>query len=411
MRSAAADRQPPLMSSVVSSFRTDAKVIGLVSVAHLISHFFHLVVAPFLPLLKDEFGVSFTAIGFAVSMFYVASGFLQTPAGFLVDRLGGKVVLVGGLVLGSIGIALIGLAPTYPLVVLGFIVAGAGNSAFHPADMAILNAKVEPRRLGPAFSVHGVGGSLGWAVAPVFCVAAGAAMGWRGALVLAGAIGLVTAVVLAGQRLLYMEGRAHRPHAEGGNLAGNLKILTAPAVLLCFAFFAALCVALVATQMFSIATMISLYGLQQATASAILTGYLLGGTAGIFAGGFVAMRFPRHGLTTVIGVAAGMVFVLLLATGSLPLPLIVVAMTMAGFFLGAVGPSRDIIVREVTPEHARGKVYGFVYSGLDLGAAIAPSIYGWFLDNGQPRLVFLGAALALLACVVIVTRLSGWKDR
>jgi len=398
------------MSSVVSSFRTDAKIIGLVSVAHLISHFFHLVVAPFLVQLKDEFGVSFAALGFALSTFYVVSGFLQTPAGFLVDRLGGKIVLVGGLTLGSIGIALIGLAPSYPLLVLGFIVAGAGNSAFHPADMAILNAKVESRRLGPAFSVHGVGGSLGWAVAPIFCITAGGALGWRGALVLAGAIGLATALVLAGQRLLHMEGHAHRPHDERGGLAGNLKLLTAPAVVLCFAFFTAISVTLVAMQAFSIATMISLYGVQPAMASGILTGFLLGGTAGILAGGYVAMRIPRHGLTTVIGVVAGMIFVLLLATGSMPQALLVVTMTLAGFFLGAVGPSRDIIVREVTPVHARGKVYGFVYSGLDLGAAIAPSIYGWFLDNGQPRLVFLGAALALLACVVIVTRLRGWQD-
>lgn len=403
-------KPPEPMSTVANSLRIDAKVIGLVSVAHLISHFFHLVAAPFLVVLKDEFGVSFAALGFAVSAYYVVSGFLQTPAGFLVDRLGGKNVLVGGLVLGSIGTAVIGLAPSYPWMVLGFIVAGAGNSAFHPADMAILNAKVEPRRLGPAFSVHGIGGSLGWAAAPVFCTVAGEALEWRGALVLAGAIGLVAALVVALQRQLHMEGHAQRPHAGGGSLAGNLKLLVAPEVLLCFAFFTALCVALVATQTFSVATMISLYGVQQATASAILTAYLLGGTVGIFAGGFVAMRFPRHGLTTVAGVAAGMVFVLLLATGSLALPMLAASMTIAGFFLGAVGPSRDIIIREVTPAHARGKVYGFVYSGLDLGAAIAPAIYGWFLDNGQPRLVFLGAGLALLLCVVILTRLAGWKD-
>ncbi|MBI2317193.1 MAG: MFS transporter [Betaproteobacteria bacterium] len=398
------------MSTVANSLRSDAKVIGLVSVAHLISHFFHLVAAPFLVVLKDEFGVSFAALGFAVSAYYVVSGFLQTPAGFLVDRLGGKTVLVGGLVLGSIGTAIIGLAPSYAWVVLGFIVAGAGNSAFHPADMAILNAKVEPRRLGPAFSMHGVGGSLGWVAAPVFGTVAGNALGWRGALVLAGAIGLAAALVIAAQRELYMERPAQRAHAEGDSLAANLKLLAAPEVLLCFAFFAALCVALVATQTFSVATMISLYGVQQAPASAILTAYLLGGTAGIFAGGFVAMRFPRHGLTTVAGVAVAMVFVFLLATGALALPMLAVAMTVAGFFLGAVGPSRDIIIREVTPVHARGKVYGFVYSGLDLGAAIAPAIYGWFLDDGQPRLVFLGAGLALLLCVVILTRLACWKD-
>ncbi len=396
--------------SVANPTRQDAQVIGLVSVAHLISHLFRLVVAPFLPLLKDEFGVSFAALGFAVSTFYVVSGFLQTPAGFLVDHFGGKIILIGGLVLGSTGIALIGLAPSYPFVMLGFMIAGAGNSAFHPADMAILNAKVEPGRLGPAFSVHGVGGSLGWAAAPIFCTAASAAIGWRGALVLAGAIGVSVALVLAGQKLLQMPGHRERQGSGRGTLMSQLKLITAPSVIFCFAFFAALSVALVATQTFSIATMISLYGVRPATASAILTGYLLGGTAGILAGGVVAMRMPRHGVTTVVCVTAATIFVLLAATGLISVLWLAAAMACAGFFLGAVGPSRDIIVREVTPVHARGKVYGFVYSGLDLGAAVAPSLYGWFLDNAQPRLVFLGGGLALLVCVLIMTRLPGWKD-
>ena len=281
------------MSSVLNPLRTDAKIVGLVGLAHLVSHFYQLVVAPLFFLIKDEFGVNFAALGFAVSMYYAASGLLQTPAGILVDRLGGRVVLVGGLILAALGTALIGLAPSYPFLVIGFMVAGAGNSTFHPADFAILNAKIEPRRLGPAFSVHGVGGSIGWVIAPPFCVIASDALGWRGALVFAGALGIALAVVIAMQGLLRMEGHVHRRADGRGSLADTLKLLGAREVMLCFGFFTANSVNWVGLQVFSIASMISLYGISQVLASGILTGFLVGGTAGILAGGYVAMRTAR----------------------------------------------------------------------------------------------------------------------
>lgn len=398
------------MSSVISPIRTDAKIIGLVSIAHLFSHFYHLAAAPFFLLIKDELGISFAALGFAVSMYYVVSGLLQTLAGVVVDRLGGRIVLVGGLVLAGVGTALIGAAPSYPVLVIGFMLAGAGNSTFHPADMAILNAKIAPSRLGPAFSVHGVGGSIGWVMAPVFGVVAGEVFGWRGALVLAGALGIALAAVIAMQGLLYMERHdAPRRASAGGGIRDTLGLLAAPAVVNCFGFFTALSVTLVALQTFSIATVISLYGVSQATASGILTGFLAGGTVGILAGGYAAMRFPRHGITAMVCVLAGMALVLLLATGVLPAVVLVVVMTTAGFFLGAVGPSRDIIVREITPLHARGRVYGFVYSGLDLGGAVAPFVFGWLLDHQQPRTVFIVSGLALLLCAYFMMRLDSWK--
>lgn len=397
------------MSAVLNPIRTDAKIIGLVSLAHLFSHFYQLVAAPFFFLIKDEFGVSFAALGFAVSMYFVASGLLQTLAGMLVDRFGGKAVMVGGLVMAAVGTALIGLASSYPVLVIGFMVAGAGNSTFHPADLAILNAKIDPRRLGPAFSVHGVVGSIGWVIVPGFCVLASDAFGWRGALALAGALGIALAIFMALQGLLRMERHVHRRSEGGGRFADTLKLLSAPEVMLCFGFFAATSVNWVAMQTFSIATVISLYGVTQTTASGILTGFLLGGSAGILAGGYVAMRSSRHGLTALIGVSAAMIFVFLLATGTLPTAMLVVVMTLAGFCLGAVGPSRDIIVRQVTPLHARGRVYGFVYSGMDLGSAVAPSMFGWLLDHQQPGLVFFVSGLALLLCIFLITRMPGWQ--
>jgi MFS family permease len=392
---------------VVRPLGAEFKVIGLVGVAHLMSHFFALAVPPVFYLLKEDFGVSYAAMGFAMSMFFVGSGLLQTPAGFLVDRLGGKTVLAAGLALTSTGIALVGLAPSYALLAVALGIAGLGNSVFHPADMSILNAKVDKRRLGYAFSVHSVSGNLGWVLAPLFSVGLATAFGWRTAMFAAGAIGLAIALLLATQPLLRHEPRATaRRDRQSSALREDLELLVSAPVLSCFSFFVFTSVNTTAMQSFSIPAIVSLYGVPLATAAGTLTGYLVGAAAGTLVGGFVAARSRRHGLAAGAGLGFAMLFVATLASGTLPALLLVATTTLAGFSLGTVNPSRDIIVREVTPEHARGKVYGFVYSGLDLGSSIAPPVIGWLIDTGRPRMVFLAGAAALLMSATLMLLLG-----
>ena len=405
------------MSTASRALSADVKVIGMVSVAHLMSHFYSLVVPPVFFLLIEDFQVGYAALGFATTMFYVGSGLLQTPAGFLVDRIGGKRVLVGGLALVSAGTALIGLAPTFPLLVAAFAIAGMGYSVFHPADMALLNAKVDIRRLGYAFSVHGVSGNLGWVIAPLFSVAFASAFGWRATMIVAGAIGLAIAAVLAFQPALRHDGHgadalAHAAARQGGaGLGGDLRLLVSAPVLSCFSFFLFTSVTSTALQTFSIPAMVGLYGVAVVVATGTLTGYLAGAAAGTLAGGFIAARTRRHDAAAISGILLAMLFVMTLASGALPTVLLVVVTTLAGFCVGSVNPSRDIIVREVTPAHARGKVYGFVYSGLDLGSALAPPLIGWLIDSGRPRLVFITGAATLAASAAIMLVLGRKQAR
>ena len=387
------------MTTAVSPLRTDVTIIGQVCVAHLMSHFYALVVPPIFFMLTEEFGVGYAAMGFATSMFYVASGLLQTPAGFAVDRLGGKAVLVGGLAVLSAGTLMIGFAPSYPLLLAAFMIAGAGNSVFHPADMAILNARVDPSRLGYAFSMHAVSGNLGWVVAPLFSVAIGTAFGWRAAMIAAGAIGLAIALLLAFQPALRSEPHAPavREHGRAG-VRADLRLLLSAPVLTCFSFFVFSSVTTVCLQTFSIPAMVGLYGVAVTAATGALTGYLLGAVTGTLAGGFIASRVRRHDAAAITGVLVAMLFVLALASGALSQAMLALTMAIAGFFVGTVNPSRDIVIREVTPAHARGKVYGFVYSGIDLGSSVGPPLVGWFIDTGRPQLVFMVSAGALFLC-------------
>jgi len=397
------------MSASGTELRRDAEVIGLVGFAHLLSHFFQLILAPLFPLLKDEFGVGYAALGLMVSVMYTVSGISQTMAGFVVDRYGARRVLLFGMATFSLALLLTGLATSYWMLVAVAVLAGVGNSVFHPADFAILNAKVNPKRLGYAFSMHGIGGNFGWLAAPVFSIGVSTAYGWRAATIAAGVIGLlITAGIASRAALAGMKADAGGQRAQGardGGLKQDMRTLMSRPVLQCFAFFTFYSMALIGLQTFSVSVITTLYGAPLVTASAALTGLLFGGIVGIVAGGFAAAHSSRHNLIAATGILIGAAFTLLLASGALPVWLLTGTMTLVGFFTFSTQPSRDILVRGATPPGATGKVYGFVYSGLDLGGSLSPLLFGWMLDRHLPQWVFGAAALFMLITVATVVTL------
>ncbi len=396
------------MTAASGSLRTDIRVIGLVGVAHGLSHFYHLVIPPLFPLLRAEFDVSYAALGSVLAVYFGVSGVMQTVAGFLVDRFGARRILLLGLALSAIGIGLAGVAPSFAWLYVAAVIAGFGNCVFHPADLALLNAKVRPQRLGYAFSVHGIAGNIGWALAPVFAVAMSSAWGWRGALISAGVIGLMFLAVLATQSALAGGTRAPRrePGARTGGLARDIRVLASGPVVTCFAFFLLYSMAMVGWQAFSTAALTQIYSIELVFASSVLTAFLLGGAGGTLAGGVIASRTDRHGAVAVTGMALSGAIALVLGMGLVPGVLLVAAAAIAGFFAGMPGPSRDILVRQIAPVEARGKVYGFVYSGLDLGGLLAPVALGWFIDRGSPQLVFVVTAVFMLFAMPTVLGMS-----
>jgi MFS family permease len=395
------------MPAPTSPLRHDAQVIGFVGVAHGFSHFFQLMLPPLFPMLKGEFETGYAELGLVMAVFYAVSGLMQTVAGFLVDRWGAHRILVLGLGCAAIGAMSYAIAPSYPFLIVGAVIGGLGNSVFHPGDLALLNAKVSTPRLGYAFSVHGIGGNLGWAAAPVFAVAMAAAFGWRVALVAAGALGLAFTALFALQGALRVRGAAVSAFAGTRGLARDLHALTRSAIVLCFLFFLLYSMALVGYQTFSVPAITELYAVPVVTATAALTTFLLGGVAGILFGGWVATRTHRHARVAALGMLLAAVFSLLLAPGQVPPALLSAVIAAVGFFLGMIGPSRDILVREVAPVDARGKVYGFVYSGLDLGGLVAPLAFGVALDQGAPWVVFAGAAAFMLLSIPTALRVVG----
>jgi len=388
----------------------DIRIIGLVALAHGISHFFQISTAVLFPLIKDDLGVSYAALGGTVALYYVVSGVCQTLAGFAADRFGARRVLFAGLALASAGALLAGLAQSYAMLVAAAVVGGLGNSVFHPCDFSILNARINRLRIGHAFSWHGIAGFLGYTAAPVFAFAMAEAAGWRGALLGASLVGaLVLAVLVAQRKVLYVE-PADARRAGGAGLAADLSVLASAPVLMCFGYFVLAAVGFIAMQSFGIATMMSLYKTSTALASAGLTAYLLGASVGIFFGGFAATRWQRHDLIAVAGVAVSAALMFVLASAWLPATSLPALLAATGFAGGLTGPSRDLIVRATTPAGSTGKVYGFVYSGLDVGSIATPVYFGWLLDGGRPSLVFYTVVVSAVLMIATMLNLAGARQ-
>jgi MFS family permease len=375
-----------------------------VSLAHGLSHFFQLALPPLFPLLKDDLAVSWVALGLVMTFFYGASGVGQPVAGFLVDRWGAARVLLGGMALVGAAVALAGASFSWAMLVAAAALAGLGNGVFHPADYSILNAQVDPRRLGRGYSAHSISGNLGWTLAPPVVVGLAGLWGWRAALLIVGSLGVLAALVLSGRaEALQGRGAGATPEPGGGrDLGADVRLLLRAPILAAFAYFALIATALIGVKTFGVTVLVTLYEAPLGQATGALTAFLLGSAGGILVGGFLADRTSRHDRVAVSGMVVGAALTLTLAGTFPPLPLVPAVLGLTGFCLGATTPSRDMLVRAATPRGASGKVFGFVYAGLDLGSALTPLLLGWLLDRGEPRLVFVAAAAFMLLTVVTV---------
>ena len=380
-------------ASAPTPLRRDAGVIGLVGIAHLVSHFSQLLLPPLFPWLKDALHASYTELGFLMTIFFVVSCAVQTTSGFLVDRFGPRPVLFAGLALVASAAFGFAASPNYWAMAFFAIVAGLGNGVFHPVDYTLLNKKVSPPRLGHAYSVHGLTGSLGWAAAPALVVPLAIAFHWRVALAVAGCVALGVLVVLWLNRAVLQLAPAARTGAAGQGAVpqeATFAFLRIPAVWMCFAFFFVYAVVLSVVQAFAPEAARQLHQVPVAMAGACLTVYMVCSAGGIVVGGFLASDPARCERVFAVGFAIAAAIALAIGFAPVPGLLVPVLFGGMGFAAGMAAPSRDMLVKRSTPENATGRVYGVVYSGLDIGQAVAPLVFGQLMDHQQFQGVWLG---------------------
>ncbi len=393
--------------SALGSLRQDSRTIGLVGLAHGSSHFFHLLLPPLFPWLIADFGFSYSELSVLVSAFFIVSGVGQALAGFVVDRFGARPIMFAALSSFAVAGVIAGTANSYAQLMLAAIFAGLGNAPFHPVDFTILNKRLSPQRLGHGFSVHGLSGNLGWAAAPVFMAGITSATGsWRMACLCGAALAAIILAIMVINRdalddRVSLAGAA--PKAAGtaaGPQEHPMAFLKLPSVWLCFSFFFWTTCAMSAIQSFSSPALQQLYGLPASITAYVVTGYMLFGAAGMVLGGFLVGRVERLEKVISACLLFSGILLALVGTGWLPGYVALGVAALAGIGTGLAGPSRDMLVKRAAPPGATGRVYGTVYSGLDLGFCLAAPVFGYMLDHQMNAGVFFGAAVGMVLSVV-----------
>ena len=379
--------------------KQDASIIALVGLAHASSHFAHLLLPLMFPVFMKEFGLSYSELGLLASTFFVISGLGQAGAGFMVDRLGARPLMLAALAIFALASLAASMVTGYTGLVLVAALAGLGNATFHPVDSTILNQRVSAPRLGYAFSAHGLTGNLGWATAPLFFAGITSAFNWRTAYLAAAAmyVGILLLMVVQRDKLKTQIAVAH-PDQPAEHSMAFMKL---PVVWWCFGFFLVSTMTMSVVQSFSVSILRAMHGVSVEAATWTLSAYMLCGALGMLVGGFVAARAAASS-DRVVALAMGSAALLLVlcGTGLLGGTLTMVVLASTGFAVGIGGPSRDMMIKKATPKAATGRVYGMVYSGLDTGLAVAPVLFGALMDRGWYGATLMGAALAMSLSVV-----------
>jgi MFS family permease len=388
------------------------RVVAVVSIAHALSHFMHLIVPPVFPLLMSEFSLSYSELGLLMTVFFVVSGIVQAASGFAVDRYGPLPVLLTSIALFACSTLVIASAGSYLMLMLGCAVAGAANAPFHPVDYCILNARIESKRLPRSYAVHGVAGSLGWAVAPLVLVGVSSLAGWRVGMLTAGVICLVIMALVwwARAELRVSPIRSPRPGQAGAGAVdvsqSTLGFMKLPSLWISFVYFFGTAFAIGGVQTFGPESAAQLHDLPAAQVALLVSVYMVGSACGALVGGYTmgdvryAERIVSISLIVALSVALSIGY---LAT---PIWMSSVLFGMMGFAAGVGTPARDLLIKRAAPPGATGRIYGIIYSGLDVGVAVAPALFGFMMDARWPTGIWIGVALAYVLMIVCANMLA-----
>ena len=388
--------------------RRENTAMGVIGAAHFVSHFYHLALPPLFVLIHESTGISYAQLGAVMTVYFFATLITQVPIGLLVDRIGAKAVLIAGLALHGGALLFAGLAPSFEILLVAFFLGGVANSVFHPADFSILSASVDEARHGRAFATHTFSGSIGYASAPLGMGGMAALFGWQEALMIAGALGVVCAVIVLIAAPALRDDAGAAREKKGGAEKPSWRFMLSPPMLLFFFFYVVTSASGVGMTNFAPVALSALYDIDTALATNILTFFLIAAIAGAYPGGWAAEKTSRENLLIIGSFVFMALSLAVIGTGALGLWVVFSGMAVAGFMRGFYNASRDILVRRVAPDGRVGAAFGFVTLGYTIGQGCMPVAYGWMMDRDMGGTVFFVAAgfaaIAVLTVMIPVRR-------
>jgi MFS family permease len=391
----------------MNSNKKDVEIVSLIGLAHSISHFFHLIIAPLFPWIKVEFSLTYAELGLLMTTFYVVSSVVQSTSGLLVDRYGARPMLFIGIFFLMISAFILGFAQTYTMLLIGVSIAGLGNGVFHPVDYTMINHLIKEKNLAHAYSVHGVTGYLGWAAAPLFLLSLTALFdSWRVAEFGAGILAGIVLLILLYRRKQLEDHEVDKHDEEKESPIATLAIFKLPSMWMSWLFFYLTSFGFAGIQSFSSSALVDIYQIPISLTASSYTLFMICSALGLIAGGFVATKIsdPDRVITTAFLISGVMAIVT--GMGIFPGWTVPVLFALMGFGGGMAGPARDLMVRAGTPKGASGRVFGLVYSGIDFGAASGPVLFGLFMDWKSPEIIFYSIAVLQLIAVVVAHLLN-----
>ncbi len=379
------------------------RILGLLSVGHALSNFYVLSLPPLLPFFKNDFAASYTLLGTMLSLRTIVSGGLQMPVGFIADRIGGKKVLIAGLILMAIGFGGLAVAPNIWWCMPLMVTFGLGLATVRPSNYTVINASIPPTWIGRAFGINMFAGHVGRAIAPPAIIALSAIWGWRLAVAVTAAVGIAISLGIISQwRIVRDDATGKKTGAKGPGIIAEIRMLANRTALVFFLFYTLNSLSNNGINSFSVAAMTELHGTPLAVASSALTGYLIASAAGVLLGGFIVDKTQRHELIAALVLIGAAALISLVGVVSMPLVILTAVMTLTGVFQGMLRPARDMLLRAVMPRENFGKAIGMVTTGAAIGGTLSPILFGWILDHGEPQWVFYIIGLGLLAVAATV---------
>lgn len=380
--------------------------LALASIAHFLHDGFADIVYVFLPLWAAEFGLSLVQVGVIRTAYTGAMSLLQVPAGFLAERWGERRLLAAGTAVTAGGYLLLGWTGGFTGLLIVLVLSGAGSGFQHPLASSLVSKAFETGARRAALGTYNFAGDLGKVTAAASLAVAAAAFGWRTSAAVAGALGLVAALLIAVVLRGVIENSSDRvtPRTPGiGGAAGwgirdrrGFQALSAIGMidnatrtgLLTFLPFA-----LIAK------------GVPPAAAGGALALVFAGGAVGKFVCGFVAERLGliRTVVLTETLTALGIVTVVV-APGAVVLAILF----PLGVALNGTSSVLYATVADLVAPERRSRAYGLYYT-LSIGAsAMAPAFYGLVGDAvGIPAtLVIVGLAVLITIPLCLVLRTS-----
>ena len=258
--------------------------------------------------------------------------------------------------------------------------------------------------MGRAFSIHTFAGFLGGAVAPAIMAALVATIGGLGALIVAGAVGPVVALLLIA---VGIPDASSADRKADGAAAPQQSIIT-PAIIVLTIFFMLLGLSNAGISNFGVVALMSGYGVTFSAANIALTAFLGASAAGVLAGGYLADRTQRHGQVAAACFAINAVIIIGHRDDQSADAVLTAAMGLAGFLGGVIAPSRDMLVRNAAPPGAAGRAFGIVSTGFNFCGILGPLLFGWIMDQNMPHWVF-GASVVFMVLTVLLALVTDRK--